>query len=274
MSDHVCPQLLANLHCEAKSKAQNACANQSSNLRKHNIVNMTSEPFISIKNAQVVLDDPAREASATQAANSTRTWFVPELEVAKGTKLGIAGPSGSGKSTLLNLLAGILRVPKGEVHVNRQPLAQLSGQQLDHYRGTTVGYLHQNLNLIDAVSAFENVAFAGRFAGISLTRSRELATSWLNAVGLQHRMNALPGKMSQGERQRAALARALMKSPSLVLADEPTSNLDSNSADMILKLLFEQASAHGTTLVIVSHDARVLEQCDRVERADQWITTS
>ncbi|MEN0088120.1 MAG: ABC transporter ATP-binding protein [Pseudomonadota bacterium] len=187
-----------------------------------------------------------------------------DLDVAKGQSLGIIGPSGSGKSTLLMVLAGLERIDEGGIEVAGTSYKGMSEDELAAFRGKTVGIVFQSFHLIPNMTALENVAVPLEMAGRSDAFAR--AEQELKAVGLAERLTHYPSMMSGGEQQRVAIARALAPDPAIVIADEPTGNLDEHTGKQISDLLFEKQRERGTTLVLVTHDRRLAEQCDRQVR--------
>lgn len=189
------------------------------------------------------------------------------LEVRRGERLVLLGKSGSGKSTLLHLLGGLDRPTGGTIEVEGSELTRLSGADLARYRLETVGMVFQAFHLIAWRSAVDNVALPLTFAGVGSRERRELAEQALCAVGLEHRLRHKPGELSGGEQQRVALARALINRPALLLADEPTGNLDSDNAAAVADLLDAHVRDHGATLILVTHDEDLAQRCgDRVLR--------
>ena len=185
----------------------------------------------------------------------------------RGERVALLGKSGSGKSTLLNLLGGLDRPTAGSAVVEGADLAAMTGRQRAAYRLGTVGMIFQAYNLIHARTALENVELPMIFAGRPRRERREAATRALEAVGLGHRLGHRPPQLSGGEMQRAAIARALVNRPKVLLADEPTGNLDSSTAAEVLDLLLTYLRQHGTTLIMVTHDEDLAAQCaDRVLR--------
>ena len=187
-----------------------------------------------------------------------------DLTVAVGETIGITGPSGSGKSSLLMVLGGLEAASGGEVHVVGQDLSKLNEDGLARLRRDNVGIVFQSFQLIPTMTAQENVAVPLELAGIGDALAR--AAAELQAVGLGHRLNHYPGQLSGGEQQRVALARAVIARPRLLLADEPTGNLDGATGADIAALLFEMPRRHGATLVLVTHDPVLAARCDRVVR--------
>jgi putative ABC transport system ATP-binding protein len=185
-----------------------------------------------------------------------------ELHIGRGEAVGLIGPSGSGKSTLLMVMAGLERVDSGTVMVAGQALSSLDEDALALFRGRHVGIVFQSFHLIPTMTALENVAIPLELAGIA--KARERAGQELDAVGLSERQRHYPAELSGGEQQRVALARALAPDPAIVLADEPTGNLDETTGAEIIELLFSTHQRRGTTLVLVTHDPVLAERCDRI----------
>lgn len=181
---------------------------------------------------------------------------VPTFTMDEGQAVALRGESGSGKTTLLHLIAGILRPDSGSIHLDDIDLATLSESQRDQIRAQHIGYIFQTFNLLQGYSALENIEMAMRFGG-SLSRDR--AKSLLERVGLGDRMHYRPRQLSVGQQQRVAVARALANKPKLVLADEPTGNLDFRRAAESLALIREVCQENGTALLLVSHDQKVLD---------------
>lgn len=187
-----------------------------------------------------------------------------DLDIAAGRRVGIIGPSGSGKSTLLMVMAGLERADTGSVVVGGSELTDLSEDQLARFRGRSIGIVFQSFHLIPNMTALENVAVPLELAGVP--RAFEAAREELAAVGLAERTGHYPSQMSGGEQQRVALARAAAPRPAILLADEPTGNLDGPNGQAIMDLLFGLRDRHGATLVLVTHAPDLAARCDRVIR--------
>ncbi len=183
------------------------------------------------------------------------------LDIATGESIGIIGRSGSGKSTLLMVLAGLERADKGEISVAGQRIDGLNEDQLAKMRGRHIGIVFQSFHLLPTMTALENVAVPLELAGRS--DATTVAKQELQAVGLSHRLNHFPAQMSGGEQQRVAIARALAPHPSILVADEPTGNLDEQTGADVQDLLFSVAKQRGMTLIIVTHDRNLAARCDR-----------
>jgi putative ABC transport system ATP-binding protein len=176
------------------------------------------------------------------------------MNLDEGEFVAIQGTSGSGKSTLLNLLGGLDRPTSGEVLFDSNPLGPLTKKEMARYRRHSVGMIFQNFNLITTMTAAENVRLALAFGGVRGTERRQRAESLLNRVGLSDRMEHRPLELSGGEQQRVAIARALANRPRVLLADEPTGNLDSTRSRELLALLHEMVEREGLTVLLVTHD--------------------
>jgi putative ABC transport system ATP-binding protein len=186
------------------------------------------------------------------------------LSIGKGEAVGLVGPSGSGKSTLLMAMAGLERADKGDIVIDGQNLGALSEDGLARFRGRRIGIVFQSFHLIPTMTALENVAVPLELGGAA--DAFERAAAELDAVGLGHRLSHYPGQLSGGEQQRVALARALAPNPAIVVADEPTGNLDEGTGGQIVDLLFKLKVERGATLVLVTHDLGLARKCDRMVR--------
>ena len=196
------------------------------------------------------------------AANRVEVLRGVDLDIAAGEAVGIVGPSGSGKTSLLMVLAGLERATSGEVHVAGQSLAGMDEDALARLRRKQVGIVFQAFHLIPGMTATENVAVPLELAGERRAEAR--ATEALRAVGLGHRLTHLPGQLSGGEQQRVALARAFAARPRLLLADEPTGNLDRATGAAVMDLLFAMRAEAGSTLLLITHDPALAARCGRV----------
>jgi predicted ABC-type transport system involved in lysophospholipase L1 biosynthesis ATPase subunit len=183
------------------------------------------------------------------------------LQVMSGERVALLGKSGSGKSTLLNLLGGLDHPTTGGLHVGGHDLARLSRRELSRFRSTTVGMIFQSFNLILSRTALENVELPMVFAGRPARERRALAKRALESVGLGERLHHRPTELSGGENQRVAVARALVNRPDVVLADEPTGNLDSDTAQEVMGLILDHVQRHSATLVLVTHDEELAGTC-------------
>lgn len=195
-----------------------------------------------------------------------------DLEVDAGETISIVGPSGAGKTTLLMALSGLERPTSGQVQVAGVELANTTEDALARFRRQNIGIVFQSFHLVPTMTALENVALPLEFSGHP--QALELAHAALEATGLGPRVDHFPGQLSGGEQQRVALARAFVARPTLILADEPTGNLDRETGQMVMELLFNLQQEHNTTLVLVTHDARLASRCARsVRMADGVLQT-
>ncbi len=195
------------------------------------------------------------------AGRSVAALAEVSLSVEAGQKIAIVGKSGSGKSTLLNLLAGLDRPTSGTLAVGGRQLNQMSRREMARYRCSDVGVIFQAFQLLPHHSALQNVELPLTLGGVSRNRRRNEATQWLRRVGLADRADHLPYALSGGEQQRVAIARAMVHRPGLLLADEPTGNLDSLTAQQIQALILELCEETGATFVLVTHDEQLAAKC-------------
>lgn len=215
----------------------------------------TNEPYIRCRNL-------------TKTYRKGRTRVTPleklDLDVPAGEFLALMGPSGSGKTTLLNLIAGIDQPTEGELRVDGQNLARMSRGRLTAWRAAHCGYIFQLYHLVPVLTAFENVELPLLLnSALSRKQRREKVQQALELVGLTDRMDHRPTELSGGQEQRVAIARAIVTNPGLLVADEPTGDLDRSAASGILQLLQELGHSYGKTIVMVTHDARAAEAADR-----------
>jgi putative ABC transport system ATP-binding protein len=222
------------------------------------------------------MDDISRHANGTAIALSgvnlslgrgaARVHILKDIDlhIGRGEAIGMVGPSGSGKSTLLMVMAGLERPDAGSVVVAGEKLGALNEDALARFRGRNVGIVFQSFHLIPTMTALENVAVPLELAGAA--DANERAAIELAAVGLAERRNHYPAELSGGEQQRVALARALAPNPAILIADEPTGNLDETTGAEIIELMFAGHAERGTTLVLVTHDSLLARRCDRMVR--------
>ncbi|APX13547.1 ABC transporter ATP-binding protein [Tateyamaria omphalii] len=214
-----------------------------------------SDPVLSLNNAALSLDGNAGQVDILHGIT---------LEIGKGETVGLVGPSGSGKSSLLMIMGGLERATGGTVMALGQDLTAMNEDALARFRRDHMGVVFQSFHLIPTMTALENVATPLELAGARDAFDR--AEAELEAVGLAHRSGHYPSQMSGGEQQRVALARALVTRPDILLADEPTGNLDGANGQAIMDLLFALRDRHGATLVLVTHAPDLAARCDRVIR--------
>ena len=210
---------------------------------------MDADPFIQTQDLTKVYASGPVELRALSGVT---------LSLAKGRFLGVTGASGSGKSTLVNLLGGLDTPSAGSIRVGGKPVSDLSGSELARFRRNTVGMIFQSFNLVPSYSALENIAFPLLFANVPKPKRIERAAELLQTVGLEARRDHRPSELSGGEQQRVAIARALVNRPQIVLADEPTGNLDSKTSQQIVQTLHDLHANQGLTIVMISHEEDLL----------------
>lgn len=189
---------------------------------------------------------------------------IPEYRLARGEQVVLVGPSGGGKSTLLNIIAGITRADTGSVRVDNVELTRLPEMARDRFRANRIGYVFQSFHLLPAFTALENVLLGMSFSGKTPDQTR--ARTLLERVGLGHRLGNRPGQLSVGEQQRVSVARALANSPVLLLADEPTANVDAANQQMVLDLLRQSCEEDQVALLLVTHAQEVARQFSRIDQ--------
>jgi putative ABC transport system ATP-binding protein len=212
----------------------------------------TIAPLVQVRNLRLTVPSAAGPVNILRGI---------DLDIAAGEAVGIVGPSGSGKTSLLMVLAGLERATGGSILLAGHTVTAMDEDALARLRRETVGIVFQAFHLIPTMTALENVAVPLELAGLRDAMTR--ATQALDAVGLSHRLTHLPGQLSGGEQQRVALARAFAPRPRLLLADEPTGNLDQATGDGVMDLLFRLRAETGTTLMLITHDAHLAARCTR-----------
>ncbi|MYB52700.1 MAG: ABC transporter ATP-binding protein [Acidobacteriia bacterium] len=190
------------------------------------------------------------------------------FQIRQGESVALVGESGAGKSTLLHILGALEKPTTGKVLFRGDPLASLSEAQLANYRNRDVGFVWQNCHLLPEFTAIENVALPLRIAGVAEDSGQKEAQTWLQRVGLAERIDHQSGELSGGEQQRVAIARALVSKPRLLLADEPTGNLDERTGEAVMKMLLELAGQEGLAILLATHNPTFAALCDRVFRFD------
>jgi ABC-type lipoprotein export system ATPase subunit len=188
------------------------------------------------------------------------------LSIPAGQFVAIMGPSGSGKSTLLYLVGGLDRPSTGEIAVTGRRLDMMTGDELAHFRGHTIGFIFQSFHLVPTLTALENVALPGIFIGMNREEREERAFRLLNTLGMAERIEHRPSQLSGGQQQRVAIARALFNNPPIIMGDEPTGALDSKTGQTVMRLLRWLCSKQGKTIVVVTHDEAVARYADRLIR--------
>ena len=186
------------------------------------------------------------------------------LDVYRGEYLSIMGPSGSGKSTLFNMVGALDHPTSGQIIVADLDLIRLTSRQLAYFRGNHIGYIFQTYNLIPSHGAIDNVAMPAIFSGTAYDEAVERSKKMLKRVGLGHRLTHRPDDLSGGQQQRVAIARALINHPTIILADEPTGNLDLHTGEEIIQLLYELSREHSLTVIAATHDHKMLSVSDRI----------
>ena len=214
--------------------------------------------------AQLAIELAGVNLSLGQGAARVHILKDIDLNIGRGEAIGLVGPSGSGKSTLLMVMAGLERTDTGTVAVAGETLNALDEDALARFRGRNVGIVFQSFHLIPTMTALENVAVPLELAGIA--GAQQHAREELIGVGLGERLHHYPAQLSGGEQQRVAVGRALAPHPAIVVADEPTGNLDEDTGKQIIDLLFAGQTKHGSTLVLVTHDAALAARCGRIVR--------
>ena len=186
---------------------------------------------------------------------------IKDFSIEQGKQIAISGESGSGKSTLLGMISGILMPDQGQIIINGTDITKLSEGCRDQFRAKNIGYIFQTFNLLQSFTVLENVLLGMMFAG-KVDKAKAIYT--LEKVGLKHRINNKPSELSVGEQQRTAIARAIVNSPKLLLADEPTANLDSKNSFAAIKMIRELCTENNITLIIVTHEKEIMEMFDDV----------
>ena len=219
------------------------------------MIHRDDAPVISLNNITLNL---------TSAAGEINILRDVTLRVSPGQSVGLVGPSGAGKTSLLMIIAGLEQPTSGRVVVGGYDYNGRNEDDLARFRRGNVGIVFQDFHLINTMTALENVALPLEFAGMSNAFAR--ATTALDAVGLRARVEHYPSQLSGGEQQRVALARAFVSTPTLLLADEPTGNLDQDTSDRVIDLMFALAVEHNTTLFLITHDPAIAQRCNRIIR--------
>ncbi len=213
----------------------------------------SKSPAIQLDDVHLTLNSDAGEVNILRGIN---------LNIARGETVGLVGPSGSGKTSMLMVIAGLERASRGAIHVAGENITHKSEDQLALFRRDHTGIVFQNFHLVPTMTALENVALPLEFAGRK--QAFEAAREQLAAVGLGHRLEHYPGQLSGGEQQRVALARAFVTEPTILLADEPTGNLDGKTGETVMDLLFDLHERKNTTLLLITHAPVLAERCSRI----------
>lgn len=218
---------------------------------------MTLSPIISLNNIHLTLNSDAGPVNILRGI---------DVSVSPGEMVGIVGPSGSGKSTLMSIMAGLEKPSTGDVTVCDEKLSSMDEDALAQFRRDNIGIVFQSFHLVPTMTALENVAIPLELAGRK--DAFEVARSKLEAVGLGERESHYPTQLSGGEQQRVALARAVVTEPHILLADEPTGNLDGSTGELIINQMFDLHDQHDTTMVLITHDESLAKRCDRTIRIE------
>ena len=211
--------------------------------------------MISVKNVKRIYQTGETEVHALRGVS---------LEIEQGEFMSIAGPSGSGKTTLLNLIGCIDQMDAGDISIKNEQVSKMKKKEKTNFRRKNLGFIFQTYNLIPVLTAYENVAFVLSLLNLSEKEIKDRTMAILKEVGLEGMENRKPGKLSGGQQQRVAIARALIKNPEIVLADEPTANLDSDTGKEILELMKQMNEKHNTTFIFSTHDKMVMDYANRL----------
>ena len=224
------------------------------------IKNENKKKLIELENIHVDLKSSFETISVLKGIN---------LKIFKDESVGIIGESGAGKSTLIMCIAGLELISKGKIFFNNLPIHNLKEDDLALYRSKNIGVIFQSFNLLPSMTALENVNLPIEISGNF--KNNKMAIELLTAVGLKNRMFHYPHQLSGGEQQRVAIARSLISNPEILIADEPTGNLDKKNSEDVIKLLFKLKKDFGSTLILVTHDTSVAKLCDRIIKIDNGL---
>ena len=224
------------------------------------IKNENKKKLIELENIHVDLKSSFETISVLKGIN---------LKIFKDESVGIIGESGAGKSTLIMCIAGLELISKGKIFFNNLPIHNLKEDDLALYRSENIGIIFQSFNLLPSMTALENVNLPIEISGNF--KNNKMAIELLTAVGLKNRMFHYPHQLSGGEQQRVAIARSLISNPEILIADEPTGNLDKKNSEDVIKLLFKLKKDFGSTLILVTHDTSVAKLCDRIIKIDNGL---
>ena len=224
------------------------------------IKNENKKKLIELENIHVDLKSSFETISVLKGIN---------LKIFKNESVGIIGESGAGKSTLIMCIAGLELISKGKIFFNNLPIHNLNEDDLALYRSENIGVIFQSFNLLPSMTALENVNLPIEISGNF--KNNKMAMELLTAVGLKNRIFHYPHQLSGGEQQRVAIARSLISNPEILIADEPTGNLDKKNSEDVIKLLFKLKKDFGSTLILVTHDTSVAKLCDRIIKIDNGL---
>lgn len=194
-----------------------------------------------------------------------------DLEISKGEIISIVGASGAGKTTLLHILGTLEQADNGKYSINGESISELSSNKLSQFRNLEIGFIFQFHNLLAEFSAFENICLPGYISGRNKKEVEKEATKLLETLGISSRKDHMPNELSGGEQQRVAIARALVSFPKILIADEPTGNLDKKNSEEVINLIFKLQEEQGSSLIIVTHDQSIASQCSKTIKLDNGL---
>jgi putative ABC transport system ATP-binding protein len=209
-----------------------------------------------------MLELKSLKKSYLQGSENIEIFENLDFHLEEGEMVAIMGKSGSGKSTLLSLISGIIKPNSGEIVLNSVSYKDLNEEQINDFRATNIGFIFQNFHLVSYLNALENVMLPAKVCNIA--HPKEKAIELLTSVGLSHRLKHLPSELSGGEKQRVAIARSLIHNPKIILADEPSGNLDDETGNSVMDILFELVEKNRTTLILVTHSKDVASRCEKI----------
>eukprot|EP01022_Parablepharisma_sp_SALTPOND_P027028 TRINITY_DN65526_c0_g1_i1.p1 TRINITY_DN65526_c0_g1~~TRINITY_DN65526_c0_g1_i1.p1 ORF type:complete len:413 (+),score=30.55 TRINITY_DN65526_c0_g1_i1:118-1239(+) len=230
------------------------------NAEGHKII--AENVFIFLKEELQMLELKSLKKSYLQGSENIEIFENLNFHLEEGEMVAIMGKSGSGKSTLLSLISGIIKPNSGEIVLNSVSYKELNEEQINDFRATNIGFIFQNFHLVSYLNALENVMLPAKVCNIA--HPKERAIELLTSVGLSHRLKHLPSELSGGEKQRVAIARSLIHNPKIILADEPSGNLDDETGNSVMDILFELVEKNRTTLILVTHSKDVASRCEKI----------
>ena len=222
--------------------------------------NNSKKHIIELENVHVSLKSNVETVNILKGIN---------LKILKDNSISVIGESGAGKSTLAMTIAGLELISKGKIFFKGVPIHDLEEDELANYRSKNVGIIFQSFNLLPSMTALENVNLPNQISGVLIDNKK--GTELLKSVGLKKRLNHYPHQLSGGEQQRVAIARSLISSPEIIIADEPTGNLDKRNSEEVMKLIFKLQSDFASTLILVTHDETIAKQCNKIIKLDNGL---
>ena len=222
--------------------------------------NNSKKHIIELENVHVSLKSNVETVNILKGIN---------LKILKNNSISVIGESGAGKSTLAMTIAGLELISKGKIFFKGVPIHDLEEDELANYRSKNVGIIFQSFNLLPSMTALENVNLPNQISGVLIDDKK--GTELLKSVGLKKRLNHYPHQLSGGEQQRVAIARSLISSPEIIIADEPTGNLDKRNSEEVMKLIFKLQSDFASTLILVTHDETIAKQCNKIIKLDNGL---